>query len=238
MSGRLASVLAAAAMCLLPVLSRGANSTLVNLHSFDLFLNGNAPYSSLVQGSNGLFYGTTTAGGASRAGVVYQVAGSGVMSVLYSFTNGVDGDSPQASLVFGNDGNLYGTTIDGGTNGTGSIFRISTSGSFTPLYSFEETNSFGFNATGANPTAGLVQASDGNLYGVAEGGGASGSGTLFKMTLGGAFSVVYTFSGLGDGAYRARLWWRGRMAIFTAPRPKAGQMESGPFSNISCRRIP
>ena len=87
------------------------------------------------------------------------------MTPLYSFTDGNDGADPEAALVQANDGNLYGTTYEGGTNGYGMIFRITTNGILTSLYSFTDGHD------GADPLAGLVQASNGNLYGTAPGGG-------------------------------------------------------------------
>ncbi len=178
--------------------SKGTTLSVASLHSFDLFLNGAAPYGSLVQFTNGLFYGTTDEGGNGNAGVVFEVASNGAMSVLYSFTNGVDGSSPQAGLAVGKDGNFYGTTFEGGTNGTGVLFKISPAGSFSPLYSFTALNDNGDNSDGANPSASLIQANDGNLYGTTSGGGANGSGTLFKISTNGLFSLVYAFTAIND----------------------------------------
>ncbi|HUD45291.1 MAG TPA: choice-of-anchor tandem repeat GloVer-containing protein, partial [Candidatus Baltobacteraceae bacterium] len=190
---RAAAPLLAAAF-LLAVRSEGAGLSVVNLHSFDVFLNGAVPYASLVQGANGLLYGTTFEGGIDNAGVVFEVASNGTMSALYTFTNGVDGGFPEAGLVLANDGNFYGTTYEGGTNGTGVVFKMTPAGGFSPLYSFTAIDKSGENQDGAYPSAGLIQATDGNLYGVTSTGGANGSGTLFKVSLGGSFGLVYTFS--------------------------------------------
>jgi uncharacterized repeat protein (TIGR03803 family) len=192
--GILAPLLAAAFLALLPVPSEGTGVSVVNLHSFDVFLNGSTPYGSLVQGPGGLFFGTTFEGGIDNAGVVFEVASNGVMSVLYSFTNGVDGGFPEAGLALANDGNFYGTTFEGGVNDTGVVFQITPAGVFNPLYSFTAVSRSGENQDGAYPAAGLIQATDGNLYGTTSTGGADGSGTLFKISLGGSFEMVYTFS--------------------------------------------
>jgi uncharacterized repeat protein (TIGR03803 family) len=116
-----------------------------------------------------------------------------VFTSLYSFTGGNDGAGPVAPLVQGSDGNFYGTTYQGGTNGVGTVFQISTNGALTSLYSFTGSND------GANPVAGLIQATDGSLYGTASGG--PYYGTIFRITTNGAFSLIYSFTGTDDGAY-------------------------------------
>jgi uncharacterized repeat protein (TIGR03803 family) len=109
-----------------------------------------------------------------------------------------DGELPEAAPVQATDGNLYGTTFYGGANGVGTVFKITPSGTLTTLYSFCAQSGC---TDGANPEAGLVQASDGNLYGTAFYG--SGAGVVFKITLGGTLTTLYTFcsmSGCTDGA--------------------------------------
>jgi uncharacterized repeat protein (TIGR03803 family) len=193
---RWAAPLAAASFIFLSLSSKGGGLSIVNLHSFGLFANGAAPFCRLVQGSNGLFYGTTFQGGSANAGVVFEVASNGVMSALYSFTNGVDGAYSQAGLVLANDGNFYGTAYDGGAGGSGTIFQITPAGVFKLLYSFSAVNEEGNNLDGSNPSAGLLQAANGTLYGTTSSGGANGSGTLFQISLDGSFKLVYTFSAL------------------------------------------
>ena len=117
---------------------------------------------------------------------------------MYSFgsvldTNGVplDGAYPVAGLVQGSDGNFYGTTSGGGTNGNGTVFQISSNGALTILYSFTGGND------GASPTAGLVQGSDGNFYGTTEGVGYSPTDTyfpctVFKISTNGALTTLYS----------------------------------------------
>jgi uncharacterized repeat protein (TIGR03803 family) len=191
-----ALVLSAAILALLPVTSRGTGVSVINLHSFDVDFNGEAPSGSLVQGANGLFYGTTFEGGSANAGVIFDVSSNGAVNTVYTFTNGVDGAFPQAGLFLASDGNFYGTTVQGGTNGTGALFRMTPGGVFNSLYSFSALPQSGQNQDGAYPGASLVQADDGNLYGTASAGGTNGSGTLFKISLGGSFQLVYAFSAL------------------------------------------
>jgi uncharacterized repeat protein (TIGR03803 family) len=195
-------LLAAASLAFLSAPSLAAGFSVTNLHSFGVFSNGEAPYGSLVQGTNGLFYGTTYMGGVAGYGVVFEVSATGAITTLYSFTNGVDGGGPEAGLALGNDGNFYGATSDGGSNNTGVVFRITQAGVFTPLYSFHSVNEYtGVNSDGAIPFASLVPATDGNLYGTTSQGGANGSGTIFKISVGGAFSLVYAFTALDVNGY-------------------------------------
>ena len=88
--------------------------------------DGTGPKGDLVQGPDGTFYGTTTAGGAGGWGTIFQVTPAGVLTTLYSFQNKTDGQYPSGGLVQGSDGNLYGTTQTGGNDGSGlgTIFRL------------------------------------------------------------------------------------------------------------------
>jgi uncharacterized repeat protein (TIGR03803 family) len=120
--------------------------------------------------------------------------------VLYSFT-GADGAYPQAGLVLDAQGNLYGTTANGGDlaclapHGCGTVFKVDTAGKETVLYSFTG------GADAVHPQAGLVLDAQGNLYGTTVGGGAYGVGTVFKVDPSGAETVLHSFSGSPDGAY-------------------------------------
>src|SRR2546426_1000700 len=126
---------------------------------------GYSPYAGLVQDSAGNLYGTTPYGGASGYGTVYKLAPSGAFTVLHSF-NGSDGSNPYAGLVQDSAGNLYGTTPYGGAFGYGTVYKLEPSGDFTVLHSFGH-----YVSDGAEPFAGLVQDSAGNLYGTTPYGG-------------------------------------------------------------------
>ena len=161
--------------------------------------DGSQPAAALVQGSDGNFYGTTYGGGTSTncsggCGTVFQISPSDSYATLYSFVGSPsDGSQPAAALVQGNDGNFYGTTKTGGTNACecGTVFRISPSGSCTTLYSFA-----GNPTDGGEPTAGLVQGSDGNFYGTAsEGGTNRNDGTVFRISPGGSYTNLHFFVG-------------------------------------------
>ena len=161
------------------------NGALTTLYSFSGGNDGAGP-SELVQGSDGYFYGTTFGGGTNGQGTVFRISTNGELTTLYSFTGGSDGANPPAALVQGSDGYFYGTTTGGGIansnyygglNGYGTVFKISTSGALTTLYSFTGGNDGGL------PYAGLVQGSDGNFYGTTTGGGVSRAGTVFRLTI-------------------------------------------------------
>ena len=159
------------------------NGALTSLYSFTGGNDGAYPEAGLVQGSDGNFYGTTSAGGTyvfgyKGYGTVFKISTNGVLTSLYSFTGGNDGGEPLAGLVQGSDGNFYGTTKNGGTNGGyGTVFQMDTNGALTTLYSFTGGND------GAYPEAGLVQGGDGNFYGTTYGGGTNGNGTVFRLTV-------------------------------------------------------
>ena len=149
------------------------------LYSFAGGSDGEHPYAGVIQGSDGNFYGTTYQGGASGNGTVFKLTPGGIETVLYSFAGaGSDGANPEAGVIQGSDGNFYGTTLQGGASGLGIVFELTPSGTETILHTFT-----GGSGDGANPTANLVQGSDGNLYGSTGAGGTSGNGTFFKVTL-------------------------------------------------------
>jgi uncharacterized repeat protein (TIGR03803 family) len=156
---------------------------LARLHSFDT-VDGAAPSAGLIQASNGNFYGTTELGGANGGGTIFQITPTGALTTLYSFcaqASCIDGKTPVVGLTQANDGNFYGTTEFGGANGGGTIFQLTSAGTLTTLYSFcAQTNC----ADGGNPLAGLVQATDGNLYGAASVGGTNNVGTVFSLAMG------------------------------------------------------
>ena len=174
-----------------------SSGTLTTLYSFCSQTNcsdGTSPFAGLVQGSDGNFYGTTSGGGAKSYGTVFKMTSTGALTTLYSFCSQSgcsDGSFPEAGLVQGSDGNFYGTTDEGGTNGDGTVFKITSSGTLTTLYSFCSKNGC---SDGENPSAGLVQGSDGNFYGATENGGANGNnGTVFKITPAGTLTTLYSF---------------------------------------------
>ncbi len=170
------------------------NGSLSTLHSFSLISDGAYPWAGLVRASDGNFYGTTTTGGLHIMGTVYQMTPSGSVTDLYNFCSQpscTDGANPYAALVQGADGNLYGTTTQGGnTNYVGTAFKITTSGSLTTIYTFCSLSNC---SDGEQPFGPLVQASDGNFYGTTNSGHGQNAGTFFKITSSGTLTTLYTF---------------------------------------------
>ncbi len=148
---------------------------LTSLYSFDGGVAGGNPAGSLVQGRDGKFYGVTQQGGVSGGGTVYAIDTVGALTTLASFDNAAGGGFPYAGLALGTDGNFYGTTLMGGTNGWGTVFRVTRAGVLKSLYSF--TNG----TDGGQPLAGLTQGADGNFYGTTYAGGANGLGAVFRL---------------------------------------------------------
>ncbi|HKD11583.1 MAG TPA: choice-of-anchor tandem repeat GloVer-containing protein [Thermoanaerobaculia bacterium] len=158
--------------------------------------DGSSPASALIQGSDGNFYGTTTAGGLaySDLGTVFKMTPAGDVTILHSFAGGADGYSPFAALVqSAADGKLYGTTPFEGSGGGGTVFRLSTDG-----MNFQTLHGFSAATDGAGPSAALV-AANGKFYGTTrEGTGTNQYGNVFSIDSSGAFAVVKSF-GASDG---------------------------------------
>ena len=161
--------------------------------------NGSDASSSLLQATNGNLYGTTAEGGGAGAGSVYQVTPGGTLTSIYSFclqgtppSDCPDGYQPLAPLVQASNGDLYGTTLRGGANNEGTVFKITTGGMLTTVYSFCSLSGC---VDGIQPQGPLFQASNGDLYGTTSFDGAnSGWGTIFKMTLAGKLTTIVNFA--------------------------------------------
>jgi uncharacterized repeat protein (TIGR03803 family) len=155
-------------------------------------VDGEDMFSSLIEATDGNFYGTTVYGGKQNAGTMFQLTASGTETVLYNFcaqSGCSDGSYPEW-LTQASDGNFYGETYGGGAKGDGTIFKITSSGQLTSLYSFCAQTSCG---DGSFPQSALVQASDGDFYGTTVGGGAHNQGTIFKVNPSGVLTTLYSF---------------------------------------------
>ena len=181
-----------------------------NLYSFTGGSDGGGPLAGLVLSGNTL-YGTAWGGGTNGSGTVFAVNTDGTgFTTLHSFTEtstnssgfytNSDGANPFAGLILSGN-TLYGTAADGGSSGSGTVFKVNTDGTgFTVLHSFTAWAYEHKNIDGAYPYAGLVLSGN-TLYGTAADGGSSGSGTVFAVnTDGTGFSVLHSFNGGNDGA--------------------------------------
>jgi uncharacterized repeat protein (TIGR03803 family) len=176
------------------------------------YFNGNCDClfdPSVVQATNGNFYGTTAEGGVkcglSGCGTLFKITPAGALTTLYDFCSRykcADGKGPEDGVVQASDGNFYGTTAGGGArnsncSGCGTVYKITPKGKLTTLYSFcAQTNC----ADGSGPDAELVQATNGAFYGTTSSGGANssacrgyGCGTVFKITPAGKLTTLYSF---------------------------------------------
>ena len=192
---RCAFVFRVALILCIPAMLRGQVYTAI--HSFSN--ESGTPYAGLTQAPDGTFYGTTVGDGTWGQGSVFALTPDGndgfSLRTLYSFTAGEDGANPRGSLLLASDGNLYGTTYDGVVARSGTAFRADFAGNLTTLYQFPSY------AGGANPSTGLIQADDGNLYGVTESGGSTAYGTIFRLGLSGDVTIVHSFTGGDAGAF-------------------------------------
>ena len=179
----------------------GGTWTETILYAFHGLDDGGAPYSGLIMDSAGNLYGTASAAGANRQGVVFELkhsGGSWTEQVLYTFQGGNDGGQPVAGLIFDNAGNLYGATASWGSGGGGTAFKLAPSGgswTYSVLASF--TGSDG-------PVASLTMDGSGNLYGTTFMDDSYGYGSVFKLTPSGGtwtYSDLHDFTGGADGGY-------------------------------------
>ena len=173
--------------------SAGHYTVLYNFCSASNCTDGANPLASLILDAAGNLYGTTDYGGANDIGAVFKLDSAGHYTVLYAFcsaSNCTDGSNPYAGLILDTTGNLYGTTVSGGANNDGTVFKLDRAGHYTVLYSFCSAS----NCTdGVNALAGVILDAAGNLYGTTDYGGANQSGTVFKLDSAGHYIVFYNF---------------------------------------------
>lgn len=167
--------------------SAGALTTLASFSG----ANGAYPVGGVVLATNGIYYGTTSSGGAYGFGTVFAWSSANGLTTVVSFNGTNNGSSPLAGLVTNQDGNLYGTTSLGGSNGLGTVFQlVPSTGALNTLVNFGQTN-------GAYPN-GLVAVGT-NLFGTTFYGGASDFGTIYSVTPAGTLTVLESFD-IGNGS--------------------------------------
>ena len=230
----------------------GAISTLYSFVYPSGTISGLYPWAGLIQGSDGGFYGTTYGGGNLSCtpfgygvpaygpydyapeeyigcGTVFRIDISGNLTILYSFSGQSDGNFPQASLIQGRDGNFYGTTSGGGAFSMGTVFQLdATTDNLKVLHSFSLSD-------GQSPVAGLLQGTDGYLYGTAacelcsSATGNPHTGEVFKLdTQGNTFTILHTFSGL-DGSFPVAPLIQDADGTFYGTTWAGGDLTCGPY---------
>jgi len=157
-------------------------------------------YGSLLMDKKGNLYGVTEHGGTGEGcnlncGVLYRLSKSGTLTVLHSFANAPDGSFPFGTPVMDGKGNLFGTTDAGDPDQVGIVWKVSKNEHETILHSFSYSG-----GDGEIPVGGVVLDAKGNLYGTTEGGGASGDGTIYKLSKTGKETILHSFAG-SDGEY-------------------------------------
>lgn len=214
------------------VFSMTANGNVTTLHNFTGGIDGAYPCAGVVQGHDGNFYGTTLDGGAYGYGVVFKMTPSGAVTTLYSFNyHDPNGGNPYAGLVQGTSGDFYGTASAFGANNTGTVFKITPSGTLTLLYAFCSQDSC---ADGDLPYVGLIEGSDGNFYGSTEfGGSAGGFGTIFKITPKGTLTSLHSFNGSTDGSYPEGALAQDTNGIFYGNTVNGGSGRTGTVFSLS-----
>ncbi len=212
-------------------------SGFASLHSF-VQGEGTAPQASPILGSDNNFYGTAAYNGtpddrAAGDGSVYRITPAGTLTVLRLLTDATDGSEPFSPPVQGGDGAFYGVNPNGGANGSGTVWRVTSAGAFSVIYAFSATDEDGFNGDGAEPTGALADGDNGSLYGVANLGGPSGTGTVFAVTATGALATVYGFGATdandanGTGAFPFAGFLRGADGQLYVPLPSGGANGTG-----------
>lgn len=171
------------------------------LHSFAGGSDGATPNGRVIRNADGVLFGTTTAGGASRLGTVFKLDGK-KESVLYSFAGGTDGAVPQAALILDAAGNLYGTTSAGGPAGNGTVFELIAPKKKNGKWTEKVLYRFGTGTDGAIPLSAVTMDAAGNLYGTTSMGGAYGYGTVFQLTPGSTWkeTILHHFQNGNDGS--------------------------------------
>jgi uncharacterized repeat protein (TIGR03803 family) len=202
----------------------GALAVLRNLNGST---DGANPYGALIQGKDGFFYGMTYAGGSKGYGTIFKISSTGAFTLLRTLDKNVDGSHPIGDLLQGTDGNFYGMTYSGGAKGFGTIFKMTSAGMLTVLNHLDY-----YSLNGAVPFGSLIQARDGNFYGLLNYGGAYGYGTVFKMTPAGAMTALHSFAATDGFAPKGSLL-QGSDGAFYGTTSKGGTYSAGTIFRIT-----
>jgi uncharacterized repeat protein (TIGR03803 family) len=197
------------------------------LHAFDYWSTGASSAAPLVEGHDGRLYGTTMAGGTFGQGVLFSIDTGGNLTVLHSFDERTTGSIPERGVIQGRDGNLYGTTFNGGAFGEGTLFRATTAGQVTVLRSFDPS------WEGSHPSARLTQGRDGALYGTTTWGASGGAGTAFRADTSGGLTILHAFEVNATGRYPAGALLEVGNGVFYGTAARGGPYGPGTIFRIN-----
>ena len=216
------------------------------LYSFTGGTDGGEPYKGVTLGRDGSLYGTAVTGGSGNCeggcGVVYKLTNSGgtwTQTVIHAFSGGDDGSGPGARVTVDGNGNIYGMTPIGGADGVGTIFKISPTqgGNWT----FTVIHTFTGGVDGGSGSAGRMILHDGQLYGAATTGGASGSGVVFRFMPNGIrewhFRTVHSFAGQPDASFPYGALLFGRSGEIYGTTYYGGTNNIGAVYELCSRRV-
>jgi uncharacterized repeat protein (TIGR03803 family) len=198
------------------------------LHTFGGNPDGAFPNGGLIVGRDGNFYGETQSGGAHDFGTVYRITPAGALTIIHSMA-GLEANDPFGELALGRDGNFYGTTALGGTGvftGSGVVYRVTPGGALTTLHVFTGGDD------GQFPETGLLRAPDGNFYGTTSAGGATGNGTIFRITPSGTLTTLHAFTGT-DGSFANAALILGPDGNFYGTTENGGTANGGTVYRVS-----
>lgn len=203
------------------------------LWNFNLYgSDGLNPWATLLQARDGLLYGSCTWGGAQGGGSLFKFdPATAAYTVIYEFPSQAGNNQSPSTLIQGLDDQLYGMAAGGGSSQTGTVFRVAPNGQgFTLLHEFKDTEDL---IDGSAPYGGLLQTSNGMLYGVTSGGGIPGSGVLFRMAADGTnYAILHEFGDVGDGAQPAESLVQGRDGLLYGTTYWGGTHGGGTFYRI------
>lgn len=188
--------------------------------------DGSYSQCDLVQATDAYFYGTCYSGGTYGNGTIFKIAPNGTFAVIKHFISNTDGALPYGGLVQNSDGNLYGMNRSGGANNAGTIYKITTNGAYTVIHAMADATE------GSAACGSLVKAADGNLYGMASSGGAFGGGTAFKITTGGALTVLANFNGPAQGNIPLETLVKGKDSAYYGTNSSGGAYGWGTIFKI------
>ena len=164
------------------------------LYSFTGGSDGGNPLAErLIKDAADNLYGTTLVGGVNNGGTVFRVAPDGTETVLHAFAGGNDGSNPSAGVIANRKGDLFGTTLGGGVNSDGTVFRLAPDGTETVLHAFAGND-------GAHPLAALIRDKADNFYSTTDLGGTNNQGTVFRLAPDGTETVLYSFDSVANAA--------------------------------------